>query len=284
MIPQFIMHTHTKREQSAAYQKLRQAAESASADYDESRALLQVDWSENYTCIEQNEVQSGHWAHQSVSLYTYSLWYCGEQHAGVLTTDKNDHSKTTIVPFMDKILDKWPDCVTHLDVFTDGPSSQFKNRYMIAIVPALEAEHNIALRWHYFATSHGKGPVDGIEGSAKRFVWNMVRSGNAQVTNSESFVKAATGMKNVYVEHMTEQETRDRAAKLNQETVFQASSAVGGVRQIHCFQVINGEVRTADLTKDLDVTPPREEYSHSSCRYRTTKLCSGSIRHCSIRQ
>ena len=94
---------------------------------------------------------------------------------------------------------------------------------------------------HYFASSHRKGPVNGIGGSAKRFVWNMVCFGKAQVIDSSSFSNAAIGMKNVNVEDASAQELKSRASKLKQDDVFKAAPVVGG----------------ADLSKDLDVTPVR---------------------------
>jgi hypothetical protein len=52
-----------------------------------------------------------------------------------------------------------------------GPSSQFKNRFLVAAISSLQEKHKINIIWNYFATSHGKGPVDGIGGSVKRQVW-----------------------------------------------------------------------------------------------------------------
>ena len=66
--PKFLVHCYVKRQQAAKYSKEREAA--TSPDLDASKALLQVDYSENYTCVYQDEIQSAHWKqHQSV----YSL-------------------------------------------------------------------------------------------------------------------------------------------------------------------------------------------------------------------
>ena len=39
----------------------------------------------------------------------------------------------------------------------------------------------------FSATSHGKGAVDGIGGTAKRMVYSTMKSGNVQVLNADDF-------------------------------------------------------------------------------------------------
>ena len=68
------------------------------------------------------------------------------------------------------------------DVFSDGPSSQFKPKFLFSNLKAWEDEHGITLKWNFFATSHGKGVVDGI---VKRAVWRHVRSNQAHVSTPE---------------------------------------------------------------------------------------------------
>ena len=70
----------------------------------------------NYPCEAPKAVQNGFWAHNSVSLFTYSLGYGGEHHPGVITIDSNDHGKSTIVPILDKTLSTLPDHIKHDDV------------------------------------------------------------------------------------------------------------------------------------------------------------------------
>ena len=72
LIPQFMAHCFTKRMQAEAYNKEREDAGSDSAD-NSTAALLQVYFSENYTCVSQDEIQSAHWKQQQVSLFTAAL-------------------------------------------------------------------------------------------------------------------------------------------------------------------------------------------------------------------
>ena len=43
----------------------------------------------------------------------------------------------------------------------------------------------------FFATSHGKGEVDGLWGTVKRAVWRHVRSGQVHTTTAEEYAKIA---------------------------------------------------------------------------------------------
>ena len=49
-------------------------------------------------------------------------------------------------------------------------------------------DRNIDLSWHFFATSHGNGVVDGIGGTVKRLVWSGILAGEV-CRSAEDFVK-----------------------------------------------------------------------------------------------
>lgn len=58
-----------------------------------------------------------------------------------------------------------------INVFSDGVSSQFKQRYLFSNLHKWEKEFSTNLIWNSFVTFHGKGAVDGIGGTIKRSVW-----------------------------------------------------------------------------------------------------------------
>ena len=84
----------------------------------------------------------------------------------------------------------------------DGPVSQFKNKYILAILAPMQRKHGIEITWNFFPTSHSKGPVDGIGGAVKRLVWNAIRSRTVIVTNTSSFTERQLGQKNIQVTKM----------------------------------------------------------------------------------
>ncbi|KAL5007356.1 hypothetical protein ScPMuIL_016162 [Solemya velum] len=72
---------------------------------------------------------------------------------------------------------KYPN-IPQIDIFSDGASSQFKQRYLFSNLHPWEQEFDVGLRWHFFATSHGKGVVD-------------VRSGKGKATTPADFYELA---------------------------------------------------------------------------------------------
>ena len=59
ILPQFLQHGYTKREQAEAYQQEWEAA--VSDTHDTSQALIQVDISEKHTCVAKDKIQGAHW-------------------------------------------------------------------------------------------------------------------------------------------------------------------------------------------------------------------------------
>lgn len=78
-----------------------------------------------------------------------------------------------------------------------------KNKYIVSVLSKLDKI--VHVQWNYFATSHGKGAVDGIGGSIKRLVWNAVASRRAPpVTDAKSFHEVATTLNSSISVHLME--------------------------------------------------------------------------------
>ena len=75
----------------------------------------------------QDEVQSGHCSKKGASLFTDAIWFHAKLHPTVLVSDNLDHSKETIIHYMDIIFEMLPDSVQTVSIWSDDPSSQFKN-------------------------------------------------------------------------------------------------------------------------------------------------------------
>ena len=72
------------------------------------------------------------------------------------------------------------------------------------------------IHWNFFATSHGKGPVNGIGGAVKQYVWTAVKQRKEIVVNrTSSFVEVAGGMPQVSVLEMTTSDIEKRNEALN---------------------------------------------------------------------
>ena len=181
----FLTHVYVKRKQSAAFENLKRQT-------DKKTVLVQVDFSENASLNAQNEIQSAHWSHSQVTLFTCFCWIDNipQLHESlVIISDELRHEKHGVNKYMMKIfsylLDKYP-MIETIHVFSDGASSQFKQRFLFSNLSRWEANFGVDIRWHFFATSHGKGAVDGLGGTIKR----AVRAGRVFPKDAADFFTA----------------------------------------------------------------------------------------------
>ena len=82
ILPQFLQHGYSTREQAVAYQQEWEAA--VSDTQDTSQALIEVDFSEKYTCVAKDKIQGAHWEQHWVSLSTIAIWHSGSIHSYVI--------------------------------------------------------------------------------------------------------------------------------------------------------------------------------------------------------
>ena len=156
--------------------------------------------------------------------------------------------------YVSRLLDDIPATVKSVSIWSDGPSSQFKNHYIAASLHALEKQ-GIKILWNFFATSHGKGPVDGIGGSVKRHVWTAVKTRKVIVNNAASFVLACNAPEStVEVFEMSAADIAQRNATLNLDQIFSDAPAIEGILAVHHFHVHNGATVAYPLSTDLPAT------------------------------
>ena len=109
-------------------------------------------------------------------------------------SDYLNHTKDAAYIFMSKLFDycvKTYSSIKLINVFSDGASSQFKQRHLFSNFYEWEKEFSINLIWNFFATSHGKGAVDGIGGTIKRSVWRQVKANSLPPHNTKSYAEIA---------------------------------------------------------------------------------------------
>ncbi|XP_071950782.1 uncharacterized protein [Antedon mediterranea] len=160
----FLIHSYIKQSQAACMERLK-------TNVDGKNVLLQVDFSENASLINQNEIQSAHWNHGQATLFTAHAWInSNTSESIVIISDDLDHTKISVHAVMSliltKIKEKYP-TIENMNVFSDGAGAHFKQRFLFSNLFNWEKLFNINLKWNFFATSHGKGVVDGHGGTVK---------------------------------------------------------------------------------------------------------------------
>ena len=137
---------------------------------DPSCMLLQVDFTLSCSCEYQNEIQSALWSRRSVNLFMAGTDNAdGKEESFLIVTNSPDKGKNSVCTFMLKLIDEITfEDEKELIVYSDGPSSEFKNQFVTGKHFYLSSQHlNLLVSWKYFATLHSKGIVDGIGSAAK---------------------------------------------------------------------------------------------------------------------
>ncbi|CAM4573558.1 unnamed protein product [Leuciscus chuanchicus] len=188
---QFLNHCFVKRNQSTFFQAKRKQSKT-----DKETVVLKVDFAENYTAAYQDQIQSAYWHQKQVTVFPSVLWSDGEPESYAIVSDSLEHDKRSVSTFLTKIVldvrEKHP-AMRVMHIFSDGAASQFKNKFIWCFMSTTFKElfPTLKVQWH-FATSHGKGAVDGVGATVKRAVNTDVLSRQAiLVTDAASFADSA---------------------------------------------------------------------------------------------
>ena len=165
----FLKHTYIKRMQSRAF-----ISERESLKDNDSTVVIQVDFAENYTTQIQNAIQSSYWVSKQFTLFTVCAWEKNGCHSIVIASEYLSQNKYAVLVLMSMLVDH----LKHIRefnryvVFWGGAPTQFKQKFTMCGMTLLQQ----SLSWNSFATSHGKGAVDGIGGRIKHDVYNTTLS------------------------------------------------------------------------------------------------------------
>ena len=151
--------------------------------------VMIMDFSENFTCLTQNEVQSAHWSHTQVTLYPFVCFYycsdCDSQEVvreaiHVVSNDLQHDAHS--VHFYTRVATSFLCNKRGLKVsreiqWSDGCASQYKSRTpFMDISHASHDLHVPLVERHFFGSRHGKNPCDGEGGVVKSAAARAIKS------------------------------------------------------------------------------------------------------------
>ena len=129
-----LTHVNIKQIQSLQFQEDLQNPEAH---------VLQIDFSMSYSCEYQNEIQSVLWSHESVMSFTAAMTYKAECKTFLIVSDSRDKGKDTVTVFIDFLYSHFGATdATEGIIWSDGPSSEFKNKYMVKFLQSLSQKYN----------------------------------------------------------------------------------------------------------------------------------------------
>ena len=174
----------------------------------------------------------------------------------VIVSDDLNHTKYSIYVLMQHIFSHlkttYPD-IEHINIFSDGPTSQFKQRVLFSNLYAWEMEHDLKITWNFFATSHGNGVVDGIGGTLKRTVWRHVKAERAHVMNASEYSTPGKQLcPNIHIEFIPKEDIAQQTTFLDAK--WASIRAIPRTHHIHCVKTHGSDkVKVSDTTDDTDV-------------------------------
>lgn len=124
----------------------------------------------------QDAVQGWHWANQQCTIHPFAIYYRDEhgelKHQSLLVIAESlKHNFDAVYQFQQillQFLEHTFGTIIKIFFFSDGAGSQYKNKKNFYQLCQYKESHGFDVEWHFFATSHGKGPCDGIGGAFKR--------------------------------------------------------------------------------------------------------------------
>lgn len=109
--------------------------------------------------------------------------------------------------------------------------------------------------WELFATSHGKGAVDGIGGTIKRKVFASVKSREFVINNPVMYYEVAK-VKSPVINVLYVSTERIDTGRANLDDIWTHTNLVPGTHTLHHVGVIrHGVVETAKITGDMPSSP-----------------------------
>ena len=236
------------------------------ADLQADSAIVILDFAENYEYTIQHEVQSYHWSKERCTLHPVSIYL--KEGDEITTTslcvmsDDLEHDTCFVHEVMRVITDHLKlhhPHVRSVQYFSDGCAGQYKNFKNFMNVCLHEQEFGLAATWSFFATSHGKGPCDGIGGTVKRLArQESLRRENDPLNKFEKLLKYCedeiTGVE--FFEISADQMNAKRPT-INKR--FEGGSTIAGTQSYHHFAPVDQDtIAFKRLSRDVNFCGKRK--------------------------
>jgi len=218
-----------------------------------NECIVICDFSENYAFVLQNSVQGVHWNNDQATIHPFSIYYKDNEDEvkvkSFVSISECLHHNTIVVHLFQKQLVEFIKTnlkgVDKIIYFSDGASAQYKNKKNFINITHHLQDFGIAAEWHFFPTSHGKGPCDGIGGTLKRLAAraSLQRINNPIRTPQELFTWATEALHNITCRYSTNDEYEKEEQMLSAR--FQKALTIKGTLQFHCMIPISLQILEA---------------------------------------
>lgn len=248
-----------------------------------NECIIIGDFSENYGFLVQDAIQSFHWSNNQATLHPFCIYFINSENemttkAISIISDSLSHDATTVNAFLQALVPEInilaPE-VNKLIFFSDGAPAQYKNKKNFVNLCYMKSEFKVDIEWHFFATSHGKGPCDGIGGTVKRLVAKASLEkvqGDFILTPQAMFNYCDTNIKGIIFKFVSDAEIQKREKSLRAR--YSNLNTVPHTRNNHCFiPVSQNKIKFSKLsTEDMNKFTEFELKKSSANRKRRCRF------------
>ena len=213
---------------------------------DKSQLMMIMDFSENYKCSFQNEIQSAYFEQNLVTIHPCMCYYKKTlndeeylyKHSVIGISNDLKHDSSLVKVFEDKAVEKVEEQqkITTVTEWTDGCAAQYKSRIAFAY---LSKRDRIYTR-NYFETSHGKNVCDGLGAIVKNSLYRAMLTGkiiaNAEDVYNHCFNCLTHGVKINEKEKIVTIREFVYLAKESISRNVPMAATITGTRKLHAIQ------------------------------------------------
>ena len=205
------------------------------------------DFSENYAFVLQDAAQGFHWNNSQAIIHPFVTYYRPsgklEHVSYVIISDCLHHDTIAVHLFQKNLVQFLQDKISRVNkilYFSDASAAQYKNRKNFVNLCYHKTDFGCQAEWHFYATSHGKGPCDGIGGTVKRLAAkaSLQRPYSSQImTPRQLFDWAVQNIEGVHFKYCTIDDYRQEEIFLEER--LKISRTIPGTQKLHCFIPLN---------------------------------------------
>ena len=210
--------------------------------------LAITDFSENYSFVIQDEIQSFHWTNLQATVHPFACYYRDEHQLHhlcfLIISECLVHDTVAVHLFQQKLVHFFatlhgekPKKIIYM---SDGCAAQYKNRKNFLNLCHHFQDLGVEAEWHFFATSHGKSAGDGAGGTLKRLATKASLQrlyDNHILTPQDLFQFAVSEIKGMHFAFATLAEHEHEEKSLAPRLAL--SRTISGTHDIHCVKPLS---------------------------------------------
>lgn len=212
-----------------------------------NEVIILMDFAENYSFLIQDEVQGYHWENSQCTVHPFVIYrtaICDGEEKVVpqsfcFISPDTKHSTAMVYTFLCSLIPhikSFLPNITKIYYFSDGCAGQYKNKYNFTNIYYHKKDFGVACEWHFFATSHGKSPCDGIGGVVKRATTraSLQRPYKDQIlTPQEMFRFCENNLKEIKFFFITNGQVKEKEEFLRNR--FEQAQTIKGTQRLHKY-------------------------------------------------